>query len=134
MGMTRLSGMGTFRRLARIVTVLVTVAYLLPVLLTFMPSPASAEEQALYADLMQSRCVDMTGDGIPDTGLPSHSSHDCCIVCAAPQPPLPRLADTEPLRFEPLRNLAAAPEPVLHYAAPPSDEVFRPLSQRGPPA
>ena len=133
MGMTRLSGMGTFRRLARIVTVLVTVAYLLPVLLTFMPSPASAEEQALYADLMQSRCVDMTGDGIPDTGLPSHSSHDCCIVCAAPQPAAaPDESTAMPVVFASGMASATA-RPARPGETSPSETVFRPLSQRGPP-
>jgi hypothetical protein len=133
MGMTRKTGMELFRRLARIVTIVVTVAYLLPALLTALPSPASAEEQALYADLMKSRCVDTNGDGEPDSGLPAHGAHDCCILCAAPQSLAPRIALQVPVEFSP-RPGVVAPKPVLAFAVPPSEAVFRPVSQRDPPA
>jgi len=119
--------------MARIVTVIVTVAYLLPALLTIMPSPASAAEQALYADLMKSRCLDMNGDGEPDPGMPSHGAHDCCVVCAQPQSAVPRLSQPVSIAFVP-RPAVPAPEPQLVLADPPSEAVFRPVSQRGPPA
>ncbi len=52
------TGLDVLRRMARLVTVIVTMAYLLPGLLSVLPSPASAAEQQLYADLMMSRCLD----------------------------------------------------------------------------
>lgn len=133
MGMTRLSGMDALRRMARIVTILVTVAWLLPALLTMLPSSASAAEQALYADLMKSRCLDMDGDGLPDGGAPDHDCNDCCLMCAAPKCGVLRVPVLVPIRFVP-RPGVAVPEPELVLALPPSQAVFRPLSQRGPPA
>lgn len=130
----RQTGLGLLRRMAHIVTVLVTMAYLLPALLTFIPSPASAEEQALYSDLMKSRCVDINGDGVPDSGLPANGGLDCCLMCAAPQPAgLPKLAEAVSIDFAP-RPVIVAPAPQPTFAVPPSEAVFRPLSQRGPPA
>lgn len=124
---------GLLRRMARLVTVFVALAYLLPALLTFVPSPASAEEQALYADLLKSRCVDMDGDGAPDPGLPAHGAHDCCLLCPPAPAALPRLAAAMPVLFVP-RPEAVAMAPEELRALPPSEAVFRPLSQRGPPA
>ncbi len=133
MGMTRLSGMDALRRMARLVTILVTVAWLLPVLLTMLPSPASAAEQSLYADLMKSLCLDMDGDGLPDGGAPDHDCNDCCLICAAPQSGTMRAPLLVPILFAP-RPGVAAPRPELVLALPASEAVFRPVSQRGPPA
>lgn len=127
------SGPDLMRRMARLVTVLVTMAYLLPALLTFMPSPASAAELAFYADLQKSRCLDMDGDGVPDTGDAANGSHDCCILCGPPPLPSPRPTADVPIDFAPL-PARAVPAPRLVMGEPPSETVFRPLSQRGPPA
>lgn len=127
--------MNRCRHLVRLVTLVVTLAYLLPALLVIIPSPASAAEQALYADLQKSRCVDLDGDGIPDTGDVSHGGHDCCILCAAPSSP-PAARDNsaaEPIIFVP-PVAALAPQPNLTLAAIPAETVFQPLSSRGPPA
>ena len=127
--------MSVCRRLAQLVTLVVTLAYLLPTLLVIIPSPASAAEQALYADLQKSRCVDLDGDGVPDTGDASHGGHDCCVLCAAPSSP-PAARDNSaaaPITFLP-PVAASAPRPQLNLAAAPPEVVFQPLSSRGPPA
>ena len=133
MVMTRLSGMEVFRRMARIVTILVTVAWLLPALLTILPSPASAAEQALYAEVMKSRCLDMDSDGLPDGGAPDHDCNDCCVMCAAPKCDAMRVPVLVPVHFAP-RPGVAAQKPELVLALPASEAVFRPVSLRGPPA
>jgi hypothetical protein len=130
----RHTGLSLLRRMARIVTVIVTMCYLLPGLLSVLPSPASAAEQQLYADLMLSRCLDGSNQ---DGGLPGgqqHNCNDCCIVCASShcatalrQPVFVPVVYTPPLRVH-------HPEPELVLAVPPSEAVFGPLSQRGPPA
>jgi hypothetical protein len=125
--------MDALRRMARIVTVLVTVAWLLPALLSVLPSPASAAEQALYVELMKSRCLDMDSDGLPDGGVPDHDCNDCCVLSAAPKSATLRTPAVLPVRFAP-RTVAAALKPELILALPASDAVFRPVSQRGPPA
>ena len=131
---TRPSCLGFCRQLVRLVTLVVTLAYLLPALLVIIPSPASAAEQALFADLQKSRCVDMNGDGVPDTGDASHGGYDCCVLCAAPSsPPVRDVVNSEPITFLP-PVAASAPRPQLNLAAAPAEVVFQPLSSRGPPA
>jgi hypothetical protein len=126
--------LGFCRQLVRLVTLVVTLAYLLPALLVIIPSPASAAEQALFADLQKSRCVDMNGDGVPDTGDAAHGGHDCCVLCAAPSsPPVRDVVSAEPITFVP-PAATSAPRHQLNFAAAPAETVFQPLSSRGPPA
>lgn len=130
----RQTGLDPMRRMARIVTVIVMMCYLLPGLLSILPSPASAAEQQFYADLMMSRCLEDGSRGNTLPGAPGHDCNECCIVCAGVQC---AAAGRQPV-VVPVVFLPPAPphpaEPELILAAPPSEAVFGPLSQRGPPA
>jgi len=128
------TGLGLMRRLARIVTVIVMMCYLLPGLLSILPSPATAAEQQLYADLMMSRCLDKGETG---NTLPSGSKHDCNTCCilqgVAQVTDVTRQPLMLPITFPDTRP-AAPVRTELVLAAPPAEAVFGPLSQRGPPA
>jgi len=134
MTVRQLTGLGLMRRLARIVTVIVTLCYLVPGLLSILPSPASAAEQQLYADLMMSRCLDGSNPAGTLPGTAKHDCNTCCILHAVPQvSDTPRLSLLVPITFPDARpDDPVRPELVL--ATPPSEAVFGPLSQRGPPA
>ncbi len=115
----------------RMAVVAVIAALLLPALLTILPSPASAEEQALYRDVMVSRCLEK-GDG--QLPMPGMSHGDCCL----PGDPVSIAARTDdggtPIIFMPVRSLLSQASIWERNASLPDPGHWLPLSRRGPPA
>lgn len=116
--------------LRRVTCWLVTIAFLVPVLLQVIPSPASAAEALLWRDLQVSRCLEQ--------GLPApEKSHSCgdCVLCAVPG--LPRVAELPDLLADlpglPVR-LAQVSLAFLHMDRAQPDALTEPITGRGPPA
>lgn len=128
--------MPLMRTVAGHVAWVVTLVLLAPALLGLLPSPASAEERALFADLQRSYCQ-QTDDGAPVSPVMDHASESCCILCIAPGLPA-RQPVAEPIA-DAMREVRL-PAPVtpdlvqdVGHAALAAPQLA-PITGRGPPA
>ncbi|MCA0432356.1 MAG: hypothetical protein LCH46_03740 [Proteobacteria bacterium] len=119
------------RTVQKLAAAFAIAALLLPAILTVLPSPASAEEQALYRDLMVSRCLDGEAGKIPMPGMGSHG--ECCILGKG-LPVADRAADVlEPVVFvAPVQEADVSVWFQKEHLPDPTH--WLPLSRRGPPA
>lgn len=122
-------------RLARYVAWVLALVLLAPGLLGILPSPVTAQERALYADLQSSLCLKVQKEN-PASGT-NHAGGECCILCTAPGLPQPQ-ALIDPFAAQPLpeAKIVLASENVLlriGHAALAAPQVA-PITGRGPPA
>jgi hypothetical protein len=115
--------------LRRAVAFLVAVALLLPGLLLVVPSPATAEERALWRDLQTARCLEQ---GVPERD--QQNSCKTCVLCTSPA--LPRAAAVPDLFSVQERPLPAALVSFvfLHLSRASLAAITVPDPGRGPPA
>ena len=130
--MTRGSLM-SLRRLSGPVAWALMLAWLVPVFLGILPSPATSAERAFYEDQQASLCQ---GQGQPaEQNKALHSHGECCVLCAAPSLP------TATGAVDPLASAIITPAPkrpefaaIAEVSRAKLAAIVAPITGRGPPA